>query len=282
VTATDVISGCNNTSSIQISNQPIQVPAPIVIVYSQRTNCVTPNGELGASVNFNTKDYVFEWYNGTSVTATPDAVGEFYRQLVLGGYTVTATDRNSGCVSAPVTTEIVEDFDFPEFTIKISGTICDDLTGKAEVIAADEADLYEVEWNIGGVLYYGPIASALPSGNFTVTATTVHQCSASQDFFVPLDISVYNGVSRNGDGMNDIFEIGCIDQFPNNRVRIFNRAGTLVYENRGYNNSEVYFNGISNKGISVLGKELPDGTYFYIIDKGDGTEPKTGYLELLR
>jgi predicted dehydrogenase len=34
----------------------------------------------------------------------------------------------------------------------------------------------------------------------------------------------------------------------------------------------------SNPGIN----SLPDGTYFYIIDKRDGSKPVTGYLELVR
>jgi hypothetical protein len=64
-------------------------------------------------------------------------------------------------------------------------------------------------------------------------------------------------------------------------VKIFNRAGSLVFEASGYDNEDIYFDGISNRGINILGNDLPDGTYFYIINKGDGSEPKTGYLELL-
>ena len=54
-----------------------------------------------------------------------------------------------------------------------------------------------------------------------------------------------------------------------------------MYEVEGYDNSSVFFDGVSNKGINILGNVLPDGTYFYIIDKRDGTQPLSGYLELL-
>jgi hypothetical protein len=64
-------------------------------------------------------------------------------------------------------------------------------------------------------------------------------------------------------------------------VRIFNRAGTLVYEAEGYDNIDVYFDGKSNRGIAVLGNNLPDGTYFYVIDKRDGSKPVAGYLEIV-
>jgi len=44
----------------------------------------------------------------------------------------------------------------------------------------------------------------------------------------------------------------------------------------------VVFSGIGEKGVYAFGNELPDGTYFYIIDKRDGSKPITGYLELVR
>ena len=55
-----------------------------------------------------------------------------------------------------------------------------------------------------------------------------------------------------------------------------------MYEAEGYDNSTVLFDGKSNKGLSVMGTDLPDGTYFYIIDKRDGTKPMAGYLEIVK
>jgi gliding motility-associated-like protein len=96
------------------------------------------------------------------------------------------------------------------------------------------------------------------------------------------NINVYNGLSPNQDGENDYFHIDCIEKFPENFVKIFNRAGALVYEASYYDNSSTFFEGLGNRGLYIGGKELPDGTYFYVIDKNDGSKPKTGYLELSR
>ena len=82
--------------------------------------------------------------------------------------------------------------------------------------------------------------------------------------------------------MNEIFQIDCIQNFPTNLVKIFNRAGTLVYEAEGYDNTSTFFDGKSNKGISPMGVNLPDGTYFYIVDKRDGSKPIAGYLEIVK
>ena len=106
------------------------------------------------------------------------------------------------------------------------------------------------------------------------------QCADSKTFTIEPEVLVFNGVSRNNDGQNDIFEIACIQDFPQNNVKIFNRAGTLVYEANGYDNQDVFFDGVSNRGINLLGTDLPDGTYFYIVDRGDGAKASTGYLEL--
>ena len=64
--------------------------------------------------------------------------------------------------------------------------------------------------------------------------------------------------------------------------KIFNRAGTLIYETEGYDNAANFFDGTSNRGISVMGLNVPDGTYYYVIDKRDGSKPVAGYLEIVQ
>jgi hypothetical protein len=73
-----------------------------------------------------------------------------------------------------------------------------------------------------------------------------------------------------------------MSMFPNNNVKIFNRSGVLVYEADGYNNDDVVFDGFGKNGVYTTGNDLPVGTYFYIIDKRDGSKPRTGYLELVK
>jgi gliding motility-associated-like protein len=281
VRATDVITGCENTSSVVIDNDPVNVPEPTVVVVSHLTNCVDPDGILSASVGGNTADYLLQWYNGRSVNNQNDATGEFYRDLDKGFYTTTASDNQSGCVSDPVITEVLPFQEMPDFDVATEPTNCEQNIGEARVVPLNDVALYTVEWNINGVSEFGTMLSDLPKGEFTVTATSYKQCVTTKTFEILPEVLVFNGISRNNDGQNDIFEIACIQDFPRNNVKIFNRAGTLVYEANGYDNQDVFFDGVSNRGISILGTNLPDGTYFYIIDKRNGSEPRTGYLELL-
>ena len=97
---------------------------------------------------------------------------------------------------------------------------------------------------------------------------------------IPVFIS--EGFSPNGDGINDIWNIQFIEDYANNNVRIITRSGAIVYEKTGYmNNSSDGFDGHAN--VPTLGtSQLPEGTYFYVIDLGNGREKYTGYFTLLR
>jgi len=79
----------------------------------------------------------------------------------------------------------------------------------------------------------------------------------------------------NGDGINDRFIIPCFSggSFADNEVKIFNQWGDEVFSARPYNND--WFGKYKEK-------DLPVGTYYTIIDKGDGSEPINGFLHLQR
>jgi len=93
------------------------------------------------------------------------------------------------------------------------------------------------------------------------------------------DIIVYDGFSPNGDGINEKFIIEGLEKFPHHKVLIFNRWGNKVYEASPYLSN---WDGTNMFGISVGGNKLPVGTYFYIIDPGNGEKAIKGYLYLNR
>ncbi len=94
------------------------------------------------------------------------------------------------------------------------------------------------------------------------------------------DIEVHNGISPNNDNQNEIFLILNIDLLPdtqNNKVTIYNRWGSKVFEVSNYNNTTNVFRGLNDSG-----NELPSGTYFYKIEFESGRKSETGYLTLKR
>ncbi|OXA76432.1 hypothetical protein B0A65_18820 [Flavobacterium frigidimaris] len=97
-------------------------------------------------------------------------------------------------------------------------------------------------------------------------------------------VTIYNAVSPDGDGKNEIFKIDGIECYANAYVQIYDRWGVLVYDAYNYDNNAVAFRGIS-EGRATVAKQkgLPDGTYFYVITYTTYlNEPvsKTGYLYL--
>ncbi|MGL5891615.1 MAG: gliding motility-associated C-terminal domain-containing protein [Bacteroidia bacterium] len=76
------------------------------------------------------------------------------------------------------------------------------------------------------------------------------------------DIYLYNSFSPNNDGINDLFYIGNIAKYPNSRLEVYTRTGQPVYSKSNYDNS---WDGTN------YGDRLPDATYYFILDLGDGS-----------
>lgn len=95
-------------------------------------------------------------------------------------------------------------------------------------------------------------------------------------------VVIYNGVSPNGDGMNDFFYIKGIEKYPDNTLEVYNRWGVKVFGTEGYGVNGNWFRGYSEGRATVNeGKRLPTGTYFYIlkyINENGNREDRSGYL----
>lgn len=99
------------------------------------------------------------------------------------------------------------------------------------------------------------------------------------------DEKFYEGISPNGDGMNDTWQIVGIEEFPDNKIVIFNRWGVKVWEASGYNNTDVAFAGVSNASSIASSAALPAGSYFYVLTypAQDGSEiVKKGFIVITR
>ncbi|MFZ2905802.1 MAG: gliding motility-associated C-terminal domain-containing protein [Cyclobacteriaceae bacterium] len=285
VRATNLVTGCSDSTVTTISSGILPIPSPDIEVISHVTSCIINNGALSASVDGNTIDYIFEWFD-----PPPSFFGELYDSLGVGTYSVTATNRITGCVSPPTSEDIISDPDFPDIDFRIQKAVCGESNGSIALIITSDIAIDTVQWfsdfgtlsgnEIAGA--EGPKLSEVLAGDYSVLVTTILGCQMSKDVTIQTEIHPYNGISRNSTpGENDYFHIDCIDNFPQNVVKIYNRAGTLVYEGHGYNNVSEYFDGKSNKGYSPMGTSLPDGTYFYVVDKKDGSKPVAGYLEIV-
>jgi len=85
-------------------------------------------------------------------------------------------------------------------------------------------------------------------------------------------MEVVSGFSPNNDGINDYLMIKGLENYPANELVIFNRWGTEIFKQKGY---DGMWDG------SFDGLPLTDGTYFYILKDGEGNT-QSGYVQINR
>lgn len=133
-------------------------------------------------------------------------------------------------------------------------------------------------WYFEGGLIEGETAATIDVTDAGVYAVVVNDdgCVGEDDIVVSFydneNCVITQGISPNGDGMNDCFDL----QFLNDKsgpldLVILNRHGRVVYEQNNYVNQWC--------GQNNDGDELPVGNYFYVI-KSQEEEAQTGYLYL--
>ena len=162
------------------------------------------------------------------------------------------------------------------------------------MIAAEEGIITIVRWdeptnmwvNEGGVVDKDnqTVITAI-SGYGTYTFGILSDAATNS----PGGLVVYNGVTPNGDGINDYFfiDIPSDGSVRDLHVMVFNRWGVKVYESDNYDVGGDVFDGFSSGRLTVnRDKQLPSGTYYYILDyqygdpAKDNRHKQAGYLYL--
>jgi len=283
---TNDVTKCQTTLSSGPSNLQSVIPPPMVDILNDRTSCLNPDGIATATVDGSVVDYIFRYYNKFSGDELTNLYEDYtIYDLDTSTYLVTAESRQTGCVSDPTEFSIDNASYFPDISVIADPSACNEPDGSVNVIIGDLTQDFKVTWyGDNGFVAQEKELVYLPVGKYIVEVEGTDGCISTAEAEVKADIVIYNGVSANSDNYNDYFIVLCLELFLNNNVKIYNRAGMLVYEQDGYDmyNPEKRFNGVSNRGTSILGTDLPIGTYFYVVDKNDGSNAKVGYLELVR
>jgi gliding motility-associated-like protein len=157
----------------------------------------------------------------------------------------------SGSASAPIALSVGDN------TITTVVTAQDGVTTKTYVITVTRAT--------------GPLLNTIYQ-QVSVSNPTDHPQMMGEE------INVHQGLSPNGDGINDFLLIDGITKYPENKLTIMNRSGVSIFEAKGYDNSNKVFDGHSNKNGAM---QLP-GTYFYSLEYAVNgiTKYKTGFIVL--
>jgi gliding motility-associated-like protein len=102
------------------------------------------------------------------------------------------------------------------------------------------------------------------AGTYSLTVTNGFGCPATSAPFVVTAVQpgsfVSEGFSPNGDGLNEVFFVEGIENYPDNLLVVFNRWGEEVFRRANYSNDW--------HGLGPNGKPLPAGNYFYVLELG--------------
>ena len=195
---------------------------------------------------------------------------------------------NTGINSGDFTYEWQESKDLGLTWNTISDTLIDGVNYKG--INSSELKVYPLEMYMHTYRY----KLIIRNSGFICGETITTDESALEVYDKVLHVPT--GFSPNSDGINDTWRIARLQIYPNNIVKVFNRWGEKVYEKKGYYNEwdgTNMFNSFSSNNIPFLstldaspkntvGNKLPEGTYYYIIDLGDGSDIIKGYVYIKR
>lgn len=188
--------------------------------------------------------------------------------ISIGGFSATVQVKNITCLDkndGEILVKILKPAQVPDYQVTYSWTPTSTCTTNCDSLVGLMAQTYSVSMLI---TYTNSIG--------TVKRDTIHQVIPLAGSNELCKIKIYSGITINGDGVNDVFTIENIEEFPKNHLMVFNRWGKQLADINGYNmttNSWPTKDKLDN---------LLASTYFYILDLGDGSKLIKGWVELIK
>lgn len=277
--------GCENTGSVTVAISP--TPPQPELFYTQPL-CDGDLLELQDTTLYNTPPVLYFWESPSGNIDTTTIGQLLLSNASAGEYRLTVS--MNGCPSAVGDTQQVAYVPVPtgvadNFSILFRDSLTANTTGGNSIIIndlpnpngyllgiADSTDGGAVRLDpTNGTINYYPRSGFFGFDTLYYTLCDI-QCTNSCDtvevvieVVADFECFIPQGISPNGDNINDEMVVRCKHQYPNAVLQIFSRWGTLVYEG-----DPVGWNG------QFQGNDLPDGTYFYILKLNDTQYTGTG------
>ncbi len=237
----------------------------------QGTDNVFRDGSSAPNSTIQSWNWNFD--DGTSSTATNPTK----RFNTPGTFDVTLIVKNAvGCTSdpfiIPVTVHLQPVIDAGQSFVVPQGTT-------VQLTATANSPSLTFSWSppigLSNPSILRPTVTALQDQVYTLTATGQFGCSATDFINVKIlkPVKVPNIFTPNGDGIHDKWLIPNLSDYPGATVEVFNRYGQQVLYASGYSTP---WDG------TYKGKDMPVGTYYYVIELKNGFKPITGSVTIVR
>lgn len=264
------------SSPVTITVDPVSVGG---VLNSSSTVCVGSNNGIITLSGFvgAVKEWRYSEDNGTNWPLTSPNTGTTYNYLNLTKTTWYIAIVNSGV--CPADTSSIAVITTAPLPTAEAGTDTSISLGYSITLNGSGGTNYS--WapaeGLSNTAAQNPIASPSSTTTYTLTVTDANGCTANNDITITVledyKFMFTNLITPNGDGKNDTWYIGNIEEYPLCEVSIYNIYNTELFSASPYNND---WNGTHN------GKELPDGTYYYLLKCPDSKKTRKGYITLLR
>ncbi len=275
VTVTDA-AGCDTSFTVVVpeAGQP-----SIDSLDIKNAFCDREDGRIEVNISSGTLPYTYLWSHD-SLLNDPTAFG-----LIPGVYNVTVIDA-FGCDS------VVSNINIDDIPAPVLEPNADSIQYiyrgqeiELSVTLISSPNGVDIEWDpfesiIGCSICDTVLAAPDETTTYlTIAIDTLTLCSDTAFTIVAVkddnNIFIPNAITPNGDGFNDTWVIRELEIFPDNELVIVSRWGEEVFRAKSYAND---WDGTNQNN----GKELPEGTYYYILKLNDIDEAVTGPVTIVK
>jgi gliding motility-associated-like protein len=137
--------------------------------------------------------------------------------------------------------------------------------------------IFDISWNgPDGFSSNSTFINNLISGDYILEITDLNNCLFIDTVYLsqPESLILPTGFTPNRDGYNDLYVVPGINSLNPASIKIYNRWGDLVFESANYANDW--------DGTGKNGGNLPEGTYFVIVEFEKDNKTLNGYIDLRR
>ena len=261
----DGTTGCTATLEVYVAE-----PVPVVIADQWVDSLLCygiDNAVLGVDAGGGA-DLLYQWSPPVSTGPQAEGLGPGMYNLVV---------INASNCESEVSFELDPIDPIVISLIDMGPALCGVSNGYLEVLATGGNGEFTYAWDeSAGAYWWGA-----PAGLHRLEVTDATNCVVDTTFGVSCKEEIPVGVNQlltpNGDGKNDRWILEDLYLYPDHRVRVYNRWGTLVYEASPYLND--WF-GTWESGNGV-GQPLPSATYYFLFESGlEFVPPSRGFIEI--
>ncbi|MBL4658066.1 MAG: gliding motility-associated C-terminal domain-containing protein, partial [Flavobacteriales bacterium] len=265
------------TDGIDTSYVVANLKAPPVLYTINATTestCDAENGTAAVTAFGGSPPYKYSWDDPNS-QSNALATG-----LAVGSYSVTVSDIDSCFI-----TELLVVLNKPGITVNtiITKPSCIvDSNGTIDITVTGGAPPYNYLWSPD--VSTDSIGIDIGIGDYVITITDVDSCEvvnnvtvtaaggADCDVKADVEWKIFSGITPDGDGIDDVWEIRGLKQFDAVTVQIFTNRGVVVWSSDNYEND---FEGKDNNDNLLM-----PGVYYYVVTRTEAVDK--GWLHIKR